>query len=365
MTRPATPNSRKQTNRPPQPPSSKASGTRPPAPNQPRNPYAFNPDPEVVDPRWLLKALGLILLAAFACGYLTLCVLFYQGQWQLVLHPTRSTAAPSAIAGTPIQIIRFGVDESATPQLTGWWLPAAPGVGRAGASGAPTVLFLPSGDGSLADAATTLAQLHAVGLSVFAFDYRGYGQSAPTRPNQLRMQQDAAFAWQFLTTSRGLPAAQILPFGAGVGAALAVQLAVQHPQVPAVILQSPRPDILGSVMADPRTKRLPVRLLFHDRFEITAPLATLATPKLLILTQASGPANVPRPSVPPPDGTGALARAAAPPRMIVTLPAADFSNPIYREQLTRFLGQYVPQLISRPETPQLMPPPARPNKNLR
>jgi uncharacterized protein len=163
-----------------------------------RNPYALNPNPEVVDPRWLLKALGLILLLALVCGYLTLCVLFYQGQWQLVLHPSRSTAAPAAIAGTPIAPVRFGLDESAMPQLTGWWIPAPPLPSQGRLSSGTTVLYLPGGEGSLADsdAPATLAALHTADLSIFAFDYRGYGQSALLHPNQRRMQQDAASAWQ-------------------------------------------------------------------------------------------------------------------------------------------------------------------------
>src|ERR1700692_2267517 len=111
------------------------------------NPFALNPNPEVVDPLWLLKALAVLVALALGCGYLTLCVLFYQGQWQLVLHPSRSTSAPATIAGEPISVVHFGLDASATPQLTGWWLPTEP----IAAYAAYPVLYLPGGDGSLAD----------------------------------------------------------------------------------------------------------------------------------------------------------------------------------------------------------------------
>jgi hypothetical protein len=40
---------------------------------------------EVVDPIWLVKALALSLVAALICVYATLCLLVYQGEWQLVL----------------------------------------------------------------------------------------------------------------------------------------------------------------------------------------------------------------------------------------------------------------------------------------
>ncbi len=134
--------------------------------------------PDVVSPIWLVKAIALTVLAALFCGYLTFCWLFYQGQWQLVLHPTRTSANPASISGISYEPIHFGPDESANPQLTGWWIPSDPG----GRYAHLTILFLPDGNGSLANSIPTLASLHNLGINVFAFDYRGYGQSAASPP---------------------------------------------------------------------------------------------------------------------------------------------------------------------------------------
>ena len=44
----------------------------------------------LVSGRWLASAiLGVVAFAAL-CAYLTLCLLFYQGQWQVVFHPSRT-----------------------------------------------------------------------------------------------------------------------------------------------------------------------------------------------------------------------------------------------------------------------------------
>lgn len=318
-------------------PSPKSRSTSRPQPRKPsskstqREPASGNNTPEVVDPIWLVKALGITIIAALLCGYLTLCLLFYQGQWQLVLHPSRSTPAPAGIAGQPYQTIHFGIDETATPQLTGWLIPADASARYA----ACTLLYLPGGDGSLADAAPTLAALHDVGINVFAFDYRGYGQSAPTRPNQARMTADAASAWEYLTVSRALPASHIVLFGDGVGAALAAHLAADHPEAPAVILQSPDPEVIQTALADPRVKSLPVRALFRESFEISDTVSKLKTPKLFLLNAdtrspaASGPA------------IARLTTAASTPKMLSTLRSADLSGPLYREQIIRFLDQYI------------------------
>jgi pimeloyl-ACP methyl ester carboxylesterase len=301
-----------------------------PKPNK-RTPPRPDP-PDAVSPIWLAKAVVLAILAALLCGYLTFCLLFYQGQWQLVLHPIRTAGSPASIAGIPYELIHFGPDESATPQLTGWWIPSA-----GGRYAHITILFLPDGNGSLADSIPTLASLHNLGLNVFAFDYRGYGQSAATRPNQQSMSRDANSAWQYLTTSRHLPAQRIVPYGTGVGASLATRLAISNPDLPALILDSPRADLLDAARHDPRSTLIPVRLLFHQRFPLAEPLSTLRTPKLLLSR------------VTPPDKSFVTA---SDPKLTVEL-----TSPLpvlYNQSVQRFLDQY----LSPAPLPQLVPSPA-------
>jgi hypothetical protein len=104
---------------------------------------------QTVSSRWLLKAIGIVILAALACSYLSLCLLYHQGQWQIVLHPDPAAKTKPAPAG----MIRFGPDESGRPQLTGEWMSAAPG----GRYAAITVLFLGGGDGSRLNAQPTVS----------------------------------------------------------------------------------------------------------------------------------------------------------------------------------------------------------------
>ena len=293
--------------------------------------------PEVVDPVWLLKALATLIVAALVCGYGTLCFLLYQGQWQLLLHPKQTTTYPAKIGESPVALLRFGPDESGIPQQTGWSVAAVPGARYAQL----TVLFLPSGDGSLADSMSTLNALHALGVNLFAIDYRGYGQSAAVHPNQQRMLEDANSAWQFLTTSRSVSASQLVLYGTGLGASLATHLATEHGSVPALILDTPGPDPLQTVLNDPRTSVLPVRLLLHDRFPLAEPLSTLKTPKLLLS----------------PGSTPATFTHAADPKLMVTLPEPR-STTLFTQGITRFLDQYLTSSHPAP----LLPPTARQHK---
>jgi uncharacterized protein len=300
---------------------------------------------EDVSPIWLIKAIALTIVAALFCGFLTLCLLFYQGQWQLVLHPTRTSSPPASIAGVPYELLRFDPGDSATPQLTGWWIASDLGARYAHL----TLLFLPDGNGSLADSIPTLAALHNLGINIFAIDYRGYGQSAPLRPSQQTMTHDTEAALHYLTTSRSIPTERIIPYGLGTGASLATHLAATQEKIPALILDAPRADLLDTALRDPRATILPVRLLFHERFPLAQPLAGLRTPKLLLSRTTKLDQSF---------------RTAADPKLTVEL--TDSSALAYNQSLTRFLdqylakylAQYVAQYLPAAPIPALVPSPA-------
>ena len=273
---------------------------------------------ERVSASWLLKAIGAVLVVAMGCTYFTLCFLYYQGQWQIVLHP-----GGKASQATLADLVRFGPDESGKPQLVGQRL-AAPAGGRY--SGL-TVLILSSGDGSAADSATTIASLHDLGINVFSFDYRGYGLSNGAHPNQQRMTEDVEAAWRYLTSTGAVPAAQVVPYGMGVGASLATHLAEQHAEIPALILDSPYTDLLATARRN-SPSFLPVGLLFREHFPMRETLADLHTPKLLIADTNSQPP--------------AAFVTAANPKITVSLRSHTGSQ--YQETITRFLDQYLQPL---------------------
>jgi pimeloyl-ACP methyl ester carboxylesterase len=290
--------------------------------------------PEVIDPVWLLKALGITIVAAVICAYLALCGLYYQGEWQLVLHPTRTINATPATVGLAYTPVSFDAAETGQPRLTGWLVPAAGG----GRYAAFTVLYLHDGSGSLSDTVPMLARLHSAGLNVFAFDYRGFGQSdAAQHPSEERMMQDADAALSYLTDTRHADQRTIIPYGAGLGASLAATLAANHSALPVVILDNPDPDPASTAYTAHPSPIVPVRMLFGRQFQIAPRLASLATPKLLI---AGGPGQ------PTPDTSKiplqALFRQAASPKTSVTLPPAN-SQSEYAEALKAFLDQYLNQ----------------------
>ncbi len=287
--------------------------------HSPQAPHTF----ELVELRWMLKALAAVFALALVCGYITVCVVYSRTQWQIVLHPSREVVKTPAAVGLTFEEVHFGhygVAPESPPQLDGWWIPAN--------AATRTALVLHSGDGAMSDALPQARALHDAGLNVLLFDYRGYGRSLGAHPTQNSMRHDAESALVYLYRERSVKLNSIVLYGAGVGASIAVQVcgrAQPAGTFPALILESPRGDLKAQVVHD-GSWLFPTRLLFTQDFPLAAPLQTLATPKLLISTTGG--------SAPP------AFQHAADPKLTVEVPTYD---PVALQQtLRRFLDTYVP-----------------------
>jgi hypothetical protein len=287
-----------------------------PSRHNPHAPQTF----ELVELRWILQALGGVFAFALLCGYITLCVVYSRTQWQLVLHPSRAVTTTPASVGLPFTEVHFGMDNSGQPQLDGWWIPGD-------APTDPTVILLHNGGSTIGDTLPIVRNLHDARLNVLLFDYRGYGLSGGQHPTEATMEADADAAFTYLTSTRNISAGNIIAYGNGVGGSLAVRLCAEHPQIAALILESPEGDLKARALTDSRSSLLPVRWLFTQDFPLAAPLQTLSTPKLLI-SYSVQPA-------PAPD----VFQRASDPKMTVELPVSPASS--IHESLTRFLGTYV------------------------
>jgi pimeloyl-ACP methyl ester carboxylesterase len=169
--------------------------------------------------------------------------------------------------------------------------------------------------------------LHDLGLSILAFDYRGFGKSRDIHPSEKSTYEDAEAAWRYLTETRHLSPSTIILDGEGLGAAIAAEIARRHPQAPALILEDPQPPTLDSLQWNPQMRLLPIRLLFHDRFDPARTLAQLRTPKLFLYsTHEASPRYYDR---------------AADPKQTATL-AAGSQDANYLIPLRSFLRKYLP-----------------------
>ena len=229
-----------------------------------------------VSGRWLMGAVGATIGAAVFCAWSALCLLFWQGSWQLLYHPATTVARTPASAGLGFDAVGFAASDAGTPRLAGWWIAAAPDAKFARL----TVLFLHGQDGNLGDTVDALARLHAAGVNVLAFDYRGYGQSQFARPSEAHWREDAEWALEYLEGTRHVAAGTIVLDGTGLGGNLALEEASAHPELAGVIVEMPTAEPLNSIFIDARARLVPVRLLVRDRYDLDAAAAGVKVPVL-------------------------------------------------------------------------------------
>ena len=229
--------------------------------------------PPTVSGRWLLSGLVIALLAAIFCAWGTLCILFWQGSWQLLYHPTSAIAQTPATYKVPYQSIGFDTSASGEPQLRGWWIPSE-------SQPRFTAVYLHGQTGNVGDTLQSLISVHNAGLNIFAFDYRGYGQSHFLHPSEKNWREDAESAMRYLTGTRHIPPSSIILIGRDLGANLAVEVAAAHPDLAGVVLEQPLPSPTSAIFDDARARLVPARLLVSDRWDTTSAGSNLLIPSL-------------------------------------------------------------------------------------
>jgi fermentation-respiration switch protein FrsA (DUF1100 family) len=143
-----------------------------------------------------------------------------------IYFPDATQVATPALYDLPFQDVTFPASDGT--RLNGWLIP--------GQAGQPLVLFCMGNAGNMSHRLDNLLQLHRLGVSLFIFDYRGYGQSAG-RASEEGTYADIRGALTWLDT-QGWQAEQMIFFGRSLGAAVALQAALEKPPA-GVILESP------------------------------------------------------------------------------------------------------------------------------
>jgi fermentation-respiration switch protein FrsA (DUF1100 family) len=114
--------------------------------------------------------------------------------------------------------------------------------------------------------------------SVLLFDYRGYGQSEGS-PDEQGTYRDGRAALRYLTGESKIPEDRIILFGESLGAAVAIQLALES-EVRALVLESAFTSIpdMGSV----HYPFLPVTRLLRTRYENLEKMPAVEVPVLFL-----------------------------------------------------------------------------------
>lgn len=163
-----------------------------------------------------------------AIAYIGACIAMWFGQNRLMFHPQKGLETTPASIGVPYQDVWIPLGEE---QLHGWWLPSEN-------PQAKTVLFLHGNAGNIEANLGYAWRLSQIGLSVLMIDYRGYGLSSDTFPNETRVYEDASAAWNYLTQTQAIAPENIVILGHSIGGAIAIELAYRQPEAAGLIVES-------------------------------------------------------------------------------------------------------------------------------
>ena len=178
----------------------------------------------------------------------------------------------SRAAGLPLEEVWFRAGDGT--RLFGWFVkaPMRPPLAAA------VLLWAHGNAGNIIHRLDSLAELHRRGLSVFLFDYRGYGRSEGA-PSEEGLYLDALAAYDHLLNERKIPAARIVAYGSSLGAAVAGELARQRP-VAGLILEAPFPSV--EAVARGAFRGLPAHLFVRARYELARRLREVHAPVLVL-----------------------------------------------------------------------------------
>ncbi len=150
---------------------------------------------------------------------------------------------------------------------------------------APVLLYLHGVRLDLRRSAYRIEQMRALGFSVLAIDYRGFGNSTDELPSETGVVEDAAAAWHWLAEHH--PNARRYLFGHSLGGAVAVQLAARLGEGPAaeaptgVIVEGTFTSI-SDMFATFKWGWLPVSMLITERFDSLAAAPRIKAPLLVV-----------------------------------------------------------------------------------
>ncbi len=134
-----------------------------------------------------------------------------------IFFPEQTLHATPEVAGLTYEEVRFPAADGV--RLHGWLLP--------GKAERPLLLFAHGNAGNISHRIDNLAQFQSLGLTVFIFDYRGYGLSEGQITEQGSYKDiHGALVW---LQQRGWKPQQMTYFGRSLGGAVALQLALEKP----------------------------------------------------------------------------------------------------------------------------------------
>lgn len=172
------------------------------------------------------------------------------------------------LSGLPLEEVWLPIDDTVT--IFGWLIDAGPTK--------PILLWCHGNAGNITHRLENIRQLHQRGISVFIFDYRGYGRSTGN-PTEVGLYQDALASYDYLIHQRRISPERLIIFGRSLGSSVAGEVAIQR-LAAGLIVEGSFPSI--QAMSDHHYFGLPTGWLLDADFNLAQKIRALHVPLLVI-----------------------------------------------------------------------------------
>ena len=213
----------------------------------------------------LLKIILLIVCAIVACMVLLVScekkIIYYPHK-----YPTGNWNAQSF--GIEVEDVFFKSLDGIS--LHGWYVPTD--------EPQATLLWFHGNAGNITHRIENILLLKPLKLSIFIFDYRGYGRSRG-KPDELGLYKDSLAAYDFLIREKKVAIETLFLFGRSLGGVCAVEVASKRPAT-GLILESTFTS--AQDMVKNMFPILPLGQFIKSRFNAIETIATVRIPKLFL-----------------------------------------------------------------------------------
>lgn len=287
--------------------------------------------------RWFPLLCMVLLIVGLPVG----CAVLQHKERELVFRIEPGTA--SWYSGLPKAVQEFELKPASFKSgqnIHGWWYPAAK-------ADAPAILYLHGVRWNLTGQLFRIEQLHALGYSVLAIDYRGFGQSHGELPSETTVYEDARIAWERFQVLQPDPSKRLI-YGHSLGGAVAIDLAAElGKQTPlpvrGLVIESTFTSLADVATAVANTS-LPVRWLLSQKFDSIDKIAAIHMPLLVVHGLAD--------QYVPPRFSQQLFEAAQEPKRLLLVPGATHNNSM--SLAGRNYGQALDSLMQAKMPPQVV-----------
>jgi fermentation-respiration switch protein FrsA (DUF1100 family) len=215
----------------------------------------------------LMHNLKVILFTLVAIATISKILIFISEERNLYIPDKNITLTPRSIQ-INYEDIYFKTKDGES--LSGWFVPAG--------NAKITILYCGGRSGNLTDKLQEIKFFHEAGFNIFAFDYRGFGNSSG-RPSEQGLYKDARAAYDYLMTRNDIEKDKIVAYGQSLGGPVAADLCL-HRKLAALILEDSFPSLkayVGDIGGF-----LPTEWLVSEKFDAVSRVIRIHIPKLFV-----------------------------------------------------------------------------------